>query len=491
MADQEPPSKNGIKDFFAGRDSDKPEEQIIESEEQQQDNNQQQQPQQQQHDRIQEARDRMREERERLNETTKEPKVPGEKAAEKAAQEERSFGQRVFDRIGLGRKPVETVAKEGAKTTAKAAAGEGAADVAGVAGAEAAGVAGAEAAGVAGAAAIGSAEAAAIGAGAGAVTAGVAGGSVAAGAGAGAVGALGAGALGATGAGGAAAGGVVAAATSEIWGPILITIVIVLAIAVVLIVIFIALGQSGKLGSTPFKSAAAYASETLLANSGDSIARRALDAKDIPTFTAQMEKIRIAANAKKPADTDAIKLVDEVEGKLKTYGSTLGKVDDQTLNDAKNILNQLQAKGYDGVSASELGQKIAADAISYTTPDGQQKYQSCSVGDKSACNEFAIKVMHETGADPKFSGLAYDQYLYTKGKTACYDAFVVTSASQLAVGDLLFRSSQDANGHGHVAFYVGGGQIASASLGGHIPKIGRWYPGLNAAARLKNGPCTS
>lgn len=286
--------------------------------------------------------------------------------------------------------------------------------------------------------------------------------------------------------------------TAPAWIPVVTVILVILAavIGIGMFVVLIGVGNDGRLTGSTFKQDASQNNiDKLLANGGDVYSRRKLDASDLPNIIKAMDAVTTQAKAKKPPDDEAVTIAAATKTLASSYSSSGSKVDQSALDTMRSNLDKLAGKGYGGVSASEIAKKIADLAFYYAgTISGQQKYQQCSLDDKTACNSFSIKIMHESGADPNFSGSAYEQYLYTKKNAGCYTTFAVTSTSVLAPGDLLFRDSKNVNGYGHVAIYLGNGRIASASITttrsiGHPPQIGHWYPVLNAAARLKGGTC--
>lgn len=279
-----------------------------------------------------------------------------------------------------------------------------------------------------------------------------------------------------------------AAATAPIWGPI-VAVILGIGLAILIIAMFVGVGDSGQFGSRFHRDSDQNQELTALAYAGDVLARRELDAKDIPKVLTALTKVE--QKAKEKNDTDSIHAIATIRSKLSTYSSTDGKVDKSTLRDVQSLLLQLANKGYGGVGPSALGIKIAEIAHFYAgTTEGLQKYLQCPIEDKTACNSFAIKVVHEAGADPNYSGRAFDQYEYTKAHPECYETFTVTNTLTLAPGDILFRPFKK-RGYGHVAIYIGNGKIASASIGGHTPRIGKWYGEMSAVARVKGDGCKS
>ncbi|GEM_PF-2025514 len=182
--------------------------------------------------------------------------------------------------------------------------------------------------------------------------------------------------------------------------------------------------------------------------------------------------------------------------------------DDRLLNDPRLNLENFDMFVGNGCSRAsidtvhgvqgltQLATDIATKAQYYAgTSEGRTQYKnSCPSGLQTACNEFAARVMAETKADLNFVGKnAYDQYEYVKNKPACYTVVssALTSTNELAAGDILFRPGKSSGGHGHVGFYVGGGHVASASIGSHVPQISTWNTSsvLTFAARIKGSSC--
>ncbi len=284
----------------------------------------------------------------------------------------------------------------------------------------------------------------------------------------------------------------VAAATSEIWGPVLLVLMAIVGV-IVIIAVIVGIAQTGTFGSSFHQDSDKNTQLIALANAGDVFARRQLDAGNITAFRSAMDGVEKEAKAKTPIDSDAIKIIEAIRTKLATYSSSDSKVDVKTLQEIHDLLDQLSAKGYGGVAASEIAIKIKALAYYYAgTTEGKQKYpKDCPFNDPTACNGFVIKVMHETGADLSYKGSALEQVAYVRRRTDCYDVQNVESTSQLAQGDIVLRPTAGRGGHGHVAIYIGNGQTAEASIGrnAHNPDIRPWDKVLSVAARLKGGVC--
>ncbi|MFA6082474.1 MAG: hypothetical protein WC773_03635 [Patescibacteria group bacterium] len=289
---------------------------------------------------------------------------------------------------------------------------------------------------------------------------------------------------------------------------------IIFLVILIIIAIAIAIAVSINGGSSPKQASASSEKTITLMNAGDIISRRQLDAASKQIILDVIKSAQSAATNNPPTgrpkpDQAALDKLTDLSTRLATYSSNDTDVDKKSLIAMMDDINQLNIWGYGGVPASEIGQKIAKLARYYASdPEGIKKYATCDVSDKTACNSFAIRVMHETDADDNLTGVAYDQYLYVKQQTACYEVIKVDFSksgsdfySQFAQGDLLYRSGKSpirydshgkkvGGGYGHVGFYIGNGQIAAASIGSHNPTVSKSYSKiLDTIARLKVASC--
>lgn len=292
-------------------------------------------------------------------------------------------------------------------------------------------------------------------------------------------------------------GRAIAAATSEVWLPVLIIVLIVVG-GIVAIAAAVAIGQNS--GSSPYQASANQTQQMTLANAGNLIARRNLDADSRAQLSTLLDTAKLTAQNNPPKgrpkpDEEAIKLIDDIKAKLQTYTSNDSTVDQKSIDSISANALKLSSLGYDETAAGPAGLRIAEKARYFITDaKGISEFASCSIEDKTACNAFVIRVMHTTGVDMGYEGLAIEQYNYTKNRTDCYDTFTFSSQSQLAQGDIVFRprhSGGKSSGPGHVGIYIGQGNIAAASLGGHLPKITPLSQNrdMDSAARMKVDVC--
>lgn len=152
----------------------------------------------------------------------------------------------------------------------------------------------------------------------------------------------------------------IAAATSEVWLPIVL-ILLAIGAVIVIIAIVVSIAQSGKLGSSFHIDASANTQLTALANAGDVFARRTLDASDIPAVSKALDSARPKAQTKN--DTESVSAIDALKARLATFSSSDSKVDQQVLIDAATLLKTLSSKGYGTAAYIPADKGVCPDTL--------------------------------------------------------------------------------------------------------------------------------
>ncbi len=162
------------------------------------------------------------------------------------------------------------------------------------------------------------------------------------------------------------AGRGIAAATSEIWGPILVVVLIIffLIASAGAAAVSIGVSQSGIWGSTLAQQSPQKTQIETLANAGDIISRRSLDTTNIQQINTLLDKLKTQAQNNPPKgqpkpDTDAVSIIDSIKAKLAIYTSNDSKVDQKTVDELGQLITKLSAKGY----GNALTQYTTAEAV--------------------------------------------------------------------------------------------------------------------------------